>query len=128
MKQYHKPHTKKVSTGTGARRLKFRDKKRAHVGGVFISTRVADAEKREVSRGRGATHKVKLKRATYVNVIQKGKKGAKVKIIGVAESLNREHVRQNIVTKGSILNTELGKVRVTNRVGQDGVVNGVLVQ
>ena len=127
MKQYHKPHTKKVSSGTGGKRVKFRDKKLAHVGGVFAATKVADKDERVVSRGRGANLKVKIKRAGFVNVRNKDGKTVKTKILSVLESHNPEYVRQNIITKGAVINTEVGKVKVTNRVGQDGVVNGILI-
>jgi len=33
-----------------------------------------------------------------------------------------------ILTKGAIVETELGKVKITSRPGQDGVLNGVLIQ
>jgi small subunit ribosomal protein S8e len=46
-------------------------------------------------------------------------------ITRVVESHNPEFVRMNIITRGAVLETEIGKVRVTNRVGQDGVVNAV---
>ena len=127
MKQYHKPHAKKVSSGTGARRVKFRDKKLAHTGGVFTATKVASEDKRSVVRGRGGTTKTKIKRAAFINVRTKDGKIVRIKIISVEQSHNPEYVRQNIITKGAVLNTDLGKVRVTNRIGQDGVVNGIVV-
>ncbi len=127
MQQYHKPHTKKVSSGTGGKRIKFRDKKLAHIGGVFASTKTAQTDERVLIRGRGGTIKVKLKRVAMVNVKRKDGKIVKAKILGVVESHNPDYVRQNIITKGVTLNTELGKVRVSNRVGQDGVVNGILM-
>jgi len=34
----------------------------------------------------------------------------------------------NVITKGAIVKTELGLVRVTSRPGQHGVVNGVLIE
>ena len=37
------------------------------------------------------------------------------------------YVRRNIVTKGAILETDAGMVRVTSRPGMHGVVSGVLV-
>ena len=40
---------------------------------------------------------------------------------------NRHYARQNIITKGAVVDTEIGKVKITNRVGQDGVVNGKLL-
>jgi small subunit ribosomal protein S8e len=127
MEQYHKPHDKKVGSGTGGRRRKFRDKKLAHAGGVFASTRVADKDLKTGVRGRGGSSRVRLKRAAMVNVVMKDGKMKKVAIKRVIESHNTEYVRMNIITKGAVVETEAGKVRVTNRVGQDGVVNGVLV-
>ncbi|MCI4362340.1 MAG: 30S ribosomal protein S8e, partial [Thermoplasmata archaeon] len=40
---------------------------------------------------------------------------------------NPNYVQRNIVTKGAILETELGLVRVRSRPGQDGVVNAVRI-
>ncbi|MBU0590845.1 30S ribosomal protein S8e [Candidatus Micrarchaeota archaeon] len=127
MDQYHKPHNKKVSGGTGGRRRKFRDKKLSHIGGSFISTRVADEVLQVTARLRGGKTRTKIKKASSVNVLCKDGKGKAVKIIKVLESHNPEYVRRNIITRGAVLETSLGKVRVTNRVGQDGLVNGVLV-
>ena len=50
------------------------------------------------------------------------------KIVAVVEnSANPNYVRQNIITKGSIIETEKGKAKVTSRPGQHGVVNAVLI-
>jgi small subunit ribosomal protein S8e len=127
MEQYHKPHDKKVSSGTGGRRRKFRDKKRSHVGGVFANTRVAEKDLKTPVRGRGGNSRIRLKRAAMINVVLKDGKMKKVAIKRVVESRNTEYIRMNIITKGAVVETEVGKVKVTNRVGQDGVVNGVLV-
>ena len=62
-----------------------------------------------------------------INVVLKDGKMKKVAIKRVVESYNTEYIRMNIITKGAVVETEVGKVKVTNRVGQDGVVNGVLV-
>ncbi len=126
MEQYHKPYDKKVSSGTGGKRRKFKDKKLSHMGGVFASTKVADKDVKVNVRGRGGIIGIKLKKASLVNVVNKDKM-KKVKIIRVLESRNSEYVRMNIITKGAVVETELGKVKITNRLGQDGVVNGVLV-
>jgi small subunit ribosomal protein S8e len=127
MKQYHKPHTKKVGSGTGGKREKARDKKLAHVGGEFAATKVSDKDVRVKKRKRGGKTRVKIKKAAVVNVITKEGKAKKAKVIRVIESHNPEYVRMNIITKGAVLETDIGKVKVTNRVGQDGVVNGVLI-
>ena len=127
MEQYHKPHTKKVSSGTGGRRRKFRDKKLSHMGGGFAATKVADRVLKINVRGRGGLIGVKLKKTSKVNVVMKDGKMKQATIKRVLESHNPEFVRMNIITKGAVVETELGKVKVTNRVGQDGVVNGVAV-
>ncbi len=127
MDEYHGGRKKKVSSGSGGRKGKSRDKKLAHMGGVFSSTKVSDEPRRETQRKRGGTTRARVKRAAFVNVVVEGK-SQRVKIEGVVESHNPHYARQNIITKGAVLTTSLGKVKVTNRVGQDGLVNGVLVQ
>lgn len=126
MDQYHEPRRKKVSSGSGGRKRPARDKKLAHVGRRARLTKVSDKEVREKVRSRGGNEKILLKKAAYVNVVTKdGVK--KAKILSVLESSRAEYARENIITKGAILNTEIGKVKVTNRPGQDGVVNGTLI-
>ena len=62
------------------------------------------------------------------NIISKGK-SQKTKILSVIENTADPHfVRRNIVTKGAIIDTELGKARVTSRPGQKGVVDAVLLE
>lgn len=127
METYHEGRKKKVGSGSGGRRGRYRDKKKSHLGGVFSSTKVSEKERKEGKRARGGNTHVRLKRASFVNVVVEGK-SRKAKILAVTESHNPHYARQNIITKGAILNTDVGKVRVSNRVGQDGVVNGVLVK
>ena len=50
------------------------------------------------------------------------------KILEVVENAaNPNYVRQNIITKGSIISTEKGNAKVTSRPGQHGVVSAVLM-
>lgn len=127
MEQYHRSHTKKVRKGTGGRRRKQTDKKLAHIGGVFAATKVAETETKVTVRKRGGKTRKRIKKAVTVNVVTKsGMKKAKLKKL--LESHNPEFIRMNIITKGAVVETDIGKVKVTNRVGQDGVVNGVLVE
>ncbi len=127
MRQYHKPHTKKVSSGSGGKKRKQKDKQLAHVGGVFVSTKVAKEDYKITLRGRGKNLKQKLKKALYANVLTKEGKMLKTKVLRVLESHNPEYVRSNIITKGAIIETEIGKARVSNRVGKDAVINAVIV-
>lgn len=126
MDQYHRASTTKRS-GSGGKNKKKMDKKLYLVGGSFTATKVGEKDVRVLVRTRGNEMKVRLKKAGTANVVTKeGIK--KVLIKSVLETPdNRHHARQNIITKGAIIETEIGKVKVTNRVGQDGVVNGVLL-
>jgi small subunit ribosomal protein S8e len=126
MEQYHKPSNKKVGAGTGGRRRRFNDKRLCHAGGVFTATKVGPEDMKRTRRKRGGSRALKLKKAVTINVVTKSglKKG---KILKVLSSANPEYVRMGIMVKGTVVETELGKVRITNRVGQDGVINGVLV-
>ena len=59
----------------------------------------------------------------------KTKKAKKTSIKNVLETpSNRFLARQNILIKGAIIETELGKAKITNRPGQEGSVQAVLVQ
>lgn len=126
MENYHQP-VKSNSRGTGGKRRKSRDKVLAHWGHPPTATKLGKKEVREQKAMRGSGAKVKLKTAMFVNLLTKqGMK--KTAIRNVTETPdNRHHARQNILTKGAIVDTELGKAKITNRVGQDGVVNGVLL-
>ena len=85
-------------------------------------------EKRKVSRVRGGNKKNLLFTAKFVNIQGKGK-NKKVEIKNVLETpSNRFLARQNIITKGTIVETESGKVRITNRPTQEGIINGILVE
>jgi len=49
--------------------------------------------------------------------------------LGVIKNPNDKNLdREKIITKNAILNTEIGKVLVTSRPGQDGIINGILIK
>ena len=59
---------------------------------------------------------------------KKTNKYNKVKILNIiGNPANRNFVRRNIITKGTVLETDAGKAVVTSRPGQEGVINTVLV-
>ncbi|MFN3909819.1 MAG: 30S ribosomal protein S8e [Candidatus Anstonellaceae archaeon] len=125
---YHKPIKTKAS-GTGAKKKPSKDNILAHYGNPPTHTKIAEKERKEIEKGRGNTLKVRLKTATYANIKDKTGKIKKVKIKKVLQTPdNRHFTRQNILTKGGIIETEIGKAKITNRVGQDGVINGVLIE
>jgi len=53
----------------------------------------------------------------------------KVKVLDVVETPeNPQYAKFKIISKGTVVKTELGLVKITSRPGQDGVLNGVLVE
>ena len=61
-------------------------------------------------------------------VVTKSGKVEKTEIVNVVETpQDRFLARQNRLMKGSIIDTKLGKARITNRPTQEGNVNAVLV-
>ncbi len=120
---------KRKSSGSGGRKRAYRDKRLAHYGGFAAMTKLIKGEKeqRDVIRTKGGGITIKPKYVEYANVITGGK-AKKVKITNVVETpSNKHYARENVIVKGAIIETELGKAKVTNRVGQDGVVNAVLI-
>ena len=68
--------------------------------------------------------------AKNVNVFDpKAGKVKQTKILTVkSNAANPTYIQRNIITKGAMIQTELGLAQVTSRPGQDGVVNAVLVE
>lgn len=114
---------KKIS---GGKYIKSRKKKLYELPGQRRIVKLGN-KKRRSKRVVGGNKKSFLLQIDEVNVQIKGK-SKKAKIKNVIETpSNRFLARQNIITKGTIVETDLGKVRITNRPSQEGVLNGVLV-
>jgi len=127
MSNYHRP-TKTKTSGTGGKKVSFKKKKLRNWGNEPTNAKVSQKEVRILKSVRGNLKKVKLKSALYANVVGKDGKISKVKIKKVTETLDNPHnTRQNILTKGGIIDTEIGSAKITNRVGQDGIVNAKLI-
>jgi small subunit ribosomal protein S8e len=85
-------------------------------------------KKTKLMRGRGGRTKLVSLSQQEINVIKNGK-AKKVKIKTVVETpSNRFLARQNILVKGAIVETEIGKVRVTNRPSQEGILQGIALE
>jgi len=102
-------------------------KKRYQKGNDFLPVHVAQTKRRSM-RMMGGKIKTSLLAADVANVIDGGK-SRKAKITSVTQnSADSQFVRRNIITKGSVIQTELGSARVTSRPGQHGVINAVLMK
>jgi small subunit ribosomal protein S8e len=79
-------------------------------------------------RVRGGNKKSILLSTNIVN-LKTPESTKKTKIKNVTETpQNRFLARQNRLSKGAIIETDLGKARVTNRPSQEGQVNAILIK
>jgi small subunit ribosomal protein S8e len=86
------------------------------------------ATKRKQERVRTGIVKTRLLKVDVANVVNKEGKCQKTKIKSVVENTaDPQLVRRNVLNKGAVIDTELGKARVTNRPGQEGAVNAKLI-
>ncbi|MAG52508.1 MAG: 30S ribosomal protein S8e [Nanoarchaeota archaeon] len=112
---------------TGGIYINFRKKRKFELGSEANNTRVGGLKKKSI-RVLGGNRKSFLLTSDIANVFD-GKKYSKSKIKAVLEnSANRHFVRRNIITKGAIIDTELGKAKVVSRPGQESVINAVLLK
>jgi small subunit ribosomal protein S8e len=128
MVQYHKAIKAKRS-GSGGKKRSMRDKVRIHYGGFFRRTHFEkEKEARKKLKGKYGQEKIAVSKASHANVsTPEGVKKATILSV-VSNEANRHYSRENIITKGAILETNLGKVRVISRPGQHGVINAVLIE
>lgn len=87
-------------------------------------------KKAKTIRTKGGNSKIRILAANSINVIDLStKKAVKAAMKYVAENpANRHYVRRNALTKGAIVETDIGRVRITSRPAQDGCLNGVLLK
>lgn len=105
----------------------FRSKKHFECGSTAVLTKVGET-KAKIVRNRGGNSKTMLLRTDVMNVTDKKGKAVKAKIKNVVENeANRNYIRANILTRGTVVETDKGKAKVTNRPGQEGTVNGILI-
>ncbi len=125
---YHGNDLRKISGGRKGRHVKV--KRKYWMGRYPTETRPGSRNVVVAIRVRGGNRKLRLKVAARANVIDPETGETKnVKIIKVLKNpASRDYERRGIITKGAIIQTELGIAKVVSRPGQDGVINAVLVK
>ena len=121
--------TKKGRKISGGKYIKRRKKKLCERSGQKRVVKLGE-EKRKTQRTIGGNKKTFLLKAKFVNFMnKKTKKNTKIEIKNVLETpSNRFLARQNVITKGTIVDTSAGKIKITNRPTQEGVINGILIE
>lgn len=85
-------------------------------------------ERRKTLRVRGGNQKAVLFRGMIVNLTVDGKT-QKTEIKNVLETpQNTFLARQNRLLKGAIIETSLGKAKITNRPSQEGCINAIALK
>src|ERR1700730_9551358 len=113
---------------TGGRTKHFRSRRAFEKDGYAAETLLGENAVYH-RRMRGGSEKTRQKFADFVNVRDNSTgKTQKAKITRVLENpANRDYERRGVITRGALLDTELGRAKVTSRPAQDGVINAVLV-
>ncbi|MDP6011453.1 MAG: 30S ribosomal protein S8e [Planctomycetota bacterium] len=125
MAQWHGVSKRK---STGGRKVKARGKRSTEISSEKQLALVGES-KRKIYRKTGGNTLVRVLMEDKVSVSNpKTGKTERTTIKTVVESpANPNYVRRNVLTKGAVIDTEMGHVRITSRPGHDGVINGVLL-
>jgi small subunit ribosomal protein S8e len=122
-------HGRSVRSMTGGRLRPSRKKRRVEIGRAPSDAHIGETRNR-IIRTHGGNRKVRTLRATYANVADPKTGKSTRSVIETVEQnpANPNYVRRNLLTKGAIIKTGLGRARIVSRPGQDGVINAVLIE
>ena len=111
---------------SGGRKKAYRKRRRHEAGSFPVETRVGEPE-RKMERTKGGGLKVKLLSDHWVNVSDpKTGRTERLRILDVVKNpANVDWDRRGVITRGTIVRTEKGLVRIVSRPGQSGVLNAV---
>jgi len=114
---------------SGGRIWASRSKRKREMGSEFLEPKIGQ-RKCIKTRTFGGGEKINLLYTDTANVMDPNTgRAKKAKIITVVHNPADMHfVRRNILTRGAIIDTELGKAKVTSRPGQVGTVDAVLIE
>ncbi len=105
-------------------------KKRRFEKGSFPMLTVLGQNKKKEDRVLAGHIKTRSVASEFVNATNPAtKKAKKTKILAVIEHADNQHyTRRGIITKGSVVRTEIGLVKITSRPSQHGILNGIIVE
>lgn len=115
---------------TGGRLIPSRMRRKSEIDRYPHEPIFGSDNKIVVRRVRGGTLKLSIKNTDFIIVNDiHNKKTIKTKIIRVLEnSANKDYERRGVLSKGALVETELGIVRVVSRPGQHGSMNAILTK
>ena len=113
---------------SGGKLILARGKRKHEIGREQSDTTIATVRTKKIET-LGGNLKMRMLRGDMAIVADpKTGKSKTVKIETVKDNkANLHYMRRNILTKGAVIKTELGDAQITNRPGQDGVINAILL-
>ena len=129
MAHWHGISRRKPSGGRLKRPSSYRGKRRTEIASEKQFAMIG-ACSRKNHRKRVGSQTVRVLFDTVINVADKKTgKVTQATLQSVAENAaDPNYVRRNIMTKGAVVETDKGRVRITSRPGSHGVINGVLLE
>ena len=130
MAKWHGISRRKPSGGRLKRPNRYRGKRRTEVSSEAQYAYIGEKDDRKMYRKNAGSQTTRLLSANTVNV-NVPKEGTTVKATinsVIANDADPNFIRRNIVTKGSIVDTSMGKVKITSRPGMHGVTSGILLE
>lgn len=114
---------------SGGRRRLSHKKRKAEIGREIVLATMGK-ERHRIIRTMGGHEKARVLASNRVNVTDPATGKTQVfEFTTVTDNpANPHYVRRNILTRGAVVMTKLGKARITSRPGQDGVLNAILVK
>jgi small subunit ribosomal protein S8e len=112
---------------TGGRKIAMRSRRKYEID-RYPNEAIVGSNVKVTRRVRGDNNKTALKTVEFTNVSNlEEKKTTKSKILRVIKNTaNKDYERRGVISKGTLIETELGLARVVSRPGQVGVINAVL--
>lgn len=128
MAQWHGISRRKPSGARLKRPNRYRGKRRTEISSEKQFAFIDADRQTKVYRKRSGNTTVRVLKENMINVSDGSGTTQRVEMTNVVENgADPNYVRRNILTKGAIVETSLGRVRITSRPGMDGVICGVVI-
>jgi len=114
---------------TGGKYRKKSKKKKHSLPGIENKVKLRDTKRKKIRLRGGKKKSIILSTNEALVSNPKTHKTSKVKIKTVVQTPSNNFLaRQNILVKSAIIDTDLGKAKITNRPSRDGNVQAVLLE
>jgi small subunit ribosomal protein S8e len=111
---------------TGGRKIAARSRRKYEID-RYPNEAIVGNNMKVTRRVRGNNSKTALKTVEFANISNlEDQKTTKSKILRVIKNTaNKDYERRGVISKGTLIETEMGLARVVSRPGQVGIINAV---